>query len=155
MDKKYKSLEIKFYARPVVLPGQSDEKIKAHRAEVFSDKTGTDEDVIRELSNLTNQEFAEAERLHDLHLQAFSNVLRKHNKIFLKFYGLIYMSLRSQMMKGKRGVTANRIRGVSLLFKANKRIQKLFLNAHFIKVNVCLKGKKEAKKKTKSKKDHG
>jgi len=148
MKKETQEINIKFYARCVRRPGNSKNDDNWYRAEIVSEGTAGDEEVINEFAELADIDYDEARRLHDLHNQAYVETICEHKKLSIKDIGLVYLSLKSALMKGKRGITGNSIKGIRIIFYPSKVMRTFFSKAVFTKTNAPKgkKGKKSHKK---------
>lgn len=136
MERETLNLHIKFYARAVRRPGKSKNEDIWYRAEIASDYIAKDEDVINEFAELANLDYDEAARLHHLHNQAYGKILCEHKKLSIKGIGLICFSLKSALMKGKRGVTSNIIKGIRVIFYPSDSLRAFFAKALFTKTDA-------------------
>lgn len=129
MKRETQNLHIKFYARAVRRPGGSKKEDLYYRAEIVSDYIAKEEDVITEFAELANLDYDEAARLHDLHNQAYGKILCEHKKLSIKGIGLICFSLKSALMKGKRGITSNVIKGIRVIFYPAESLRAFFFQS--------------------------
>jgi len=143
MKKSPPSNELRFYARATVQPGKSKKDGLYYRAEVFSEKIGCEEDVAAVFSTLIGLD-KETARYHVVCcIKAIVIVTCLYKKLYLKELGLLYFSLKSQLRKGKRGVTAESIEGVYLRIKPSLSLRSIFSKFVFRKTEAPEKPKEK------------